>query len=165
MTRRWRVILGMAAALAGLVACAGPADDAPRDRWAARTFASYEMTLVDLRCRMQVSVEGARVVRTVPHTCPQPSRSIDELFALIERDGSIGIACAHGDCACHDVYHIDARHHPTLGYPLHITLRLTPTPNWWHPDAWRRALTRRTLAICNYVEGAKQIVVESLTPR
>ncbi len=163
--RRWCWIIVMAIALGGVMACGSAADETPRARWAARTFSNYQMTLVDLRCRMQVTVEGVRVVRTVPHTCPQPSRSIDELFDLIARDGSVGIACAYSGCACHDVYHIDARHHPALGYPLHITVRLTPTPNWWHPDAWRRALTQRTTAICNYVEGTKQIVVESLTPR
>jgi hypothetical protein len=137
---------------------------AARARWAARPFTSYRMVIVDLRCRMQIEVAGERVVSTTPSNCPQGSRSVDELFQLIERDGTVGIACAYSNCSCDDVYHIRAHFDPQLGFPLRIEVRLTPTPNWRHPDYWAESFERRTLLRCDQVEGSKEIVVESLTP-
>ncbi|HMP40899.1 MAG TPA: DUF6174 domain-containing protein [Roseiflexaceae bacterium] len=137
---------------------------AARQRWQARPFLHYRMVLVDLRCRMEVDVEGTRVIRTTPQNCPQGSRSVDQLFQLIARDGQVGIMCAHSDCSCDDVYHIRAEYDEDLGFPSRIEVRLTPTPNWLHADFWQTSFKRRTMTICTQVEGSKQIVIESLTP-
>lgn len=139
-----------------------------RARWDRRDFSAYSMRLRDRGCGLEVEVRAERVVKTRYDTqipCEQPGVAVRDLFALVERDGSVRRACVSRGCACDDVLTVRAEYHPSLGYPQSLEISLTPSPNWRHADFWSAVWQTRSLDTCDsLMAGSRVLRVLELTP-
>lgn len=170
------LLLGVAAALLSCVLLAlvlpqAPPDERVRERtaaearWAARPFARYRLVLQDRFCHQDVEIHGDQVVTVFRNTCEHPAWTIADLFRLIARDQTVSIPCIAMGCACDDILTVRATYDPTLGYPQTIRVRVHATPNWRHPDYWKRAWMMKSLPNCDVLmDGSKTIKVHALTP-
>ncbi len=135
-------------------------------RWALRPFGSYHLDITDKRCLQQIEVRNERVARVAPNRCDAPPRTVSDLFALIQRDGSVSHACILQGCACDDIIRVQASYDPTLGYPARMIVRIRAEPNWRAPAFWQRAWADGRLPRCDgLAEASKIIEVLQITPR
>jgi hypothetical protein len=157
------------ACIAGGLAINGPAlsrEHERRDaehRWSQRPFGAYRLVLEDFRCVYDIEVQGQKIVDSAPRAdCIREARSIDDLFVLLQRDGSTGTRCITQGCACDDRLSVQGSYDPVLGYPREIEVRISAQPNWQHADYWRYMATHLRPPTCEFPVGRKFIRVLKL---
>jgi hypothetical protein len=139
---------------------------AARDRWAARSFSHYRMSLeygLTGYCSQVVEVVGEQVVAVLHNTCKEPAPTVSDLFARIERDqAGLGGRCGPNGCACDGTVVVAAAYDTQLGYPVAKRIYLDEGARWRFPDYWRN---RMTGALCSSRALIGEIItVRSLTP-
>ncbi|HWQ13447.1 MAG TPA: hypothetical protein VNL77_11640, partial [Roseiflexaceae bacterium] len=124
---------------------------AAEGRWQARALAGYRMASRMGDCVQYGEFRGGKVVRLSRSDCFDTTRTVEWLFALVERAESWGLAaprCAPSGCACRETRRFYAVYDEELGYPRAIRLHKVRTVDWAtllrNPATYPSALDCRT---------------------
>jgi hypothetical protein len=109
---------------------------AATERWAARPFTRYQLTVVETHpvapCTHTAEIADEQVVRVIATTCTAPwqrsPRSITALFAELE-PYTRGTTCGPNGCDC-DRLVLEVTYDEQWGYPRTAQVRLVEPP-WW----------------------------------
>lgn len=136
-----------------------------KSRWAARTFRSYELRLVSgSGCKLEIEVRDeapSRIIYQEP--CTAPSRSVSDLFNLVERSKAIR-TCQGLYCSCRNIIELYADYDEEFGYPTRIAVRGERVMNWQESGFWRYLLSQRRLPDCDMPSDWEIVSVRQLTP-
>jgi hypothetical protein len=144
---------------------------AAQQRWSARSFANYHITLQIERlsrvCFQELEVRGDHV-RTLNDTCDlswMSGLSISRMFELATwMEHSPDCYPSLRNCPCQRVRQGEIRYDPQLGYPSEIIWNRQVQPNVDHPDFWWRTWSDLALPQCNGQPRRVRILVHSLVP-
>jgi hypothetical protein len=142
MARRLVVALagGLAVACALLVALVRPGTASGEEqlraaeaRWAARGFTAYRMESRAGDCLQVGEFDGRHTLSLRRQPCFDRVRTVERLFAMVERLDSWGLAaprCAPAGCVCREIRRVSVTYDEQLGYPRLIRLLPRRTVDW-----------------------------------
>jgi Family of unknown function (DUF6174) len=135
-----------------------------RNRWQSRTISHYRLVMqAPSWCRLDVEIQGEKVVRVFENSCPTSPRTVTGLFDLIKQLDSTAdtIFCAPLGCECTEVRYIYASYDQDMGFPRTIRLRRDRQMNW--PELWRFLVTHG-LPNCLTPRDIDLVEIVSLNP-
>jgi hypothetical protein len=150
-----------------------------RERWQARQLERYELVgtfaaiqprrVLDIHCRHSPTTRQQQqyVAGQAVQGCALLHMSVDHLFDKIAYYQTDTVCTGRVGCECHSRFVVQARYHPTLGYPEHIVVRLRAVgPHWQHPDYWRYLWQHQAAPTCQSGGGqhVETIRVKELRP-
>jgi hypothetical protein len=139
---------------------------AAKNRWTARAITHYRLVSVaGTACRRDVEIDHDRIVRVFhADPCVYTSRTIGDLFDLLERAEPTLLQCTSYGCACDSVIALQVMYDGELGYPRRVALRVQQAANWRHADYWRYLWSDGRPPVCTQAVENEIITVLSLTP-
>ncbi len=137
-----------------------------KQRWAAHTPQRYQLEVDSgAGCTIATDVRQGQTPQVISAgRCLHPARTVEQMFAVIERVSPRRIDCATFGCACAFQVGTHASYDAALGYPRRIAVWTERTSNWWSPDLWTFTWQNRALPTCSRYSESVVLEVISLTP-
>jgi hypothetical protein len=106
---------------------------AAQQRWELRPFSGYRIVSRMGECMQRGEFRGERIVRVERHECFDRIRTVETLFALVERMEAWGLStprCAPSGCVCRETRAVEVEYDEHLGYPRTIRLHKFRAIDW-----------------------------------
>jgi hypothetical protein len=123
---------------------------AAETRWQQAGYQNYTVSIEVGHCLSIAHVRGdlAAIDAQLPSCSSQPV-SIQALFDLLGRDGSVERLCDTRGCPCESILNTRGSYNAEHGYPERVTMTTDLQPAWLSADLWRGMLADLALPPCN----------------